>query len=102
MRDAEPRTLQVMNTIDELDSYSPEGVLEFMLQGQRLRLRPFTPRPKRFYVVFRDASAGAETYQVAEAYNPPCAIDKYTTCPLPLKENILPVKILAGERAYGK
>ena len=119
IRDAAPRQLQVMNTLDAVDTYASEGVLEFVLQGQTLRLRPFTTRPKRFYIVFRDASSGAETYQVArflyadlqddgtavldfnEAYNPPCAFNKYTTCPLPLKENILPVKILAGERAYG-
>ena len=119
VRDPEPRKLQVMNTLDAADTYSTEGALEFVLQGQRLRVRPFTTRPKRFYIVFRDASAGVETYQVArflyadlrdddtavldfnQAYNPPCAFNKYTTCPLPLKENILPVKILAGERAYG-
>ena len=35
-----------------------------------------------------------------EAYNPPCAFNPYTTCPLPLPENRLPVKILAGEKAY--
>jgi uncharacterized protein (DUF1684 family) len=34
------------------------------------------------------------------AYNPPCAFNPYTTCPVPLKENRLPVKILAGEKAY--
>ena len=120
VRDAEPRKLEVMNTLDAVDTYSTEGVLEFTLQGQTLRLRPFTTRPKRFYLVFRDASAGAETYRVArflyadlrddgtavldfnEAYNPPCAFNKFTTCPLPLKENVLPVKILAGERAYGE
>jgi uncharacterized protein (DUF1684 family) len=34
------------------------------------------------------------------AYNPPCAFNPYTTCPIPLKENRLPVKILAGEKAY--
>lgn len=119
VRDVEPRKLQVMNTLDAADTYSTEGVLDFVLQGQRLRVRPFTTRPKRFYIVFRDASAGAETYQVArflyadlrddgtavldfnQAYNPPCAFNRFTTCPLPLKENILPVRILAGERAYG-
>ena len=37
-----------------------------------------------------------------EAYNPPCAFNVYTTCPIPLKENVLPVKILAGEKAYAK
>jgi uncharacterized protein (DUF1684 family) len=34
------------------------------------------------------------------SYNPPCAFNPYTTCPVPLKENRLPVKILAGEKAY--
>ena len=118
IRDAEPRKLPVLNTLNGVDTYSTEGVLEFTLSGQTVRLRPFTTRPKRFYIVFRDASSGHETYQVArflyadlrdagttvldfnEAYNPPCAFNKYTTCPLPLKENVLPIKVLAGERAY--
>jgi uncharacterized protein (DUF1684 family) len=118
IRDAEPRTVAVQNTFGDLDRYTTEGVIEFTLQGQTLRLRPFTTRPNRFYIVFRDASAGDETYETArflyadlredgttvldfnEAYNPPCAFNPYTTCPIPLKENILPVEILAGEKAY--
>jgi hypothetical protein len=116
--DAVPRKLPVLNTFNGVDEYDTEGVVEFELRGRTLRLRPFTTRPKRFYVVFRDASAGVETYEAArflyadllddgttvldfnEAYNPPCAFNKYTTCPIPLKENVLPVKILAGEKAY--
>jgi uncharacterized protein (DUF1684 family) len=34
------------------------------------------------------------------AYNPPCSFNPYTTCPIPLPENRLPVKILAGEKDY--
>ncbi|MNC85036.1 hypothetical protein D3C83_06080 [compost metagenome] len=34
------------------------------------------------------------------AYNPPCAFNPYTTCPIPLAENRLTVKILAGEKKY--
>jgi uncharacterized protein (DUF1684 family) len=119
IRDAEPRKLKVLNTYNDVDEYSTEGVVEFTLLGQTLRLRPFTTRPKRFYIVFRDASSGEETYETARllysdlrddgttvldfnaAYNPPCAFNQFTTCPIPLKENRLPVKILAGERAYG-
>jgi uncharacterized protein (DUF1684 family) len=118
VRDAEPRKMTVLNTLGDMDTYATEGVIEFALQGQALKLRPFTTRPKRFYIVFRDASAGQETYETArflyadlqddgttvldfnEAYNPPCSFNPYTTCPIPLKENILPVKILAGEKAY--
>jgi uncharacterized protein (DUF1684 family) len=68
--------------------------------------------------VFRDASAGQETYEAArfvysdlrddgttildfnQAYNPPCAFNPYTTCPIPIPENRLGLKVLAGERAY--
>ncbi|RPH61837.1 MAG: DUF1684 domain-containing protein [Acidobacteria bacterium] len=116
--DAEPRQMSVLNTFNDVDTYPTEGVVEFQLNGQTLRLRPFTTRPKRFYFVFRDASSGQETYETArflysdllddgttvldfnEAYNPPCAFNPYTTCPIPLRENVLPVKILAGEKAY--
>jgi uncharacterized protein (DUF1684 family) len=118
IRDAEPRSLQVVNTFGDLDAFKTEGVVEFMLQGQTLRLRPFTTRPKRFYFVFKDQSSGNETYGAArflyadlkddgttvldfnQAYNPPCAFNPYTTCPIPLPENRMPVKVLAGEQAY--
>jgi uncharacterized protein (DUF1684 family) len=116
--DATPRDLQVVNTFGDIDTYTTEGVVEFTLQGRTLRLRPFTTRPKRFYFVFKDQSSGAETSEAArflysdlrddgttvldfnQAYNPPCSFNPYTTCPIPLPENRLPVKVLAGERAY--
>jgi hypothetical protein len=118
IRDAQPRRIKVLNTFGDVDEYNSEGVVEFSLLGQTLRLRPFTTRPKRFYFVFRDASSGQETYEAARflysdllddgttvldfnmAYNPPCAFNPYTTCPIPLRENNLPVKLLAGEKAY--
>jgi uncharacterized protein (DUF1684 family) len=118
IRDASPHDVRVLNTFGDVDIYKTEGVVEFALQGQTVRLRPFTTRPKRFYFVFRDASSGVETYEAArflysdlrddgttvldfnQAYNPPCAFNPYTTCPIPLPENRLAVKVLAGERAY--
>jgi hypothetical protein len=118
IRDASPREVQVANTFGDVDTYTTEGVVEFTLRGRTLRLRPFTTRPKRFYFVFRDRSSGGETYEAArflysdlredgttvldfnQAYNPPCAFNPYTTCPIPLPENRLDVKVLAGERAY--
>jgi uncharacterized protein (DUF1684 family) len=118
IKDAEPRKVAVPNTYGDIDQFTTEGVVEFTLQGRTLRLRPFTTRPKRFWFVFKDASSGQETYEAArfvyadladdgtvlldfnQAYNPPCAYNPYTTCPIPLKENQLPIKILAGEKAY--
>jgi hypothetical protein len=118
LRDPDPQVFKVLNTYGDVDEYDSEGIVEFQLFGETLRLRPFTTRPKRFYFVFRDASSGQETYETARflysdlkddgttvldfnmAYNPPCAFNPYTTCPIPLRENRLPVKILAGEKAY--
>jgi len=118
IKDAAPRAMKVANTFGDVDEYQTEGVVEFTLHGHTLRLRPFTTRPKRFYFVFRDASSGKETYEAARflysdlkedgttvldfnmAYNPPCSFNPYTTCPIPLAENRLSVKILAGEKAY--
>jgi uncharacterized protein (DUF1684 family) len=118
IKDAEPKSIPVTNTYGDVDSYKSEGVIEFTLMGETLRLRPFTTRPKRFYIVFRDGSSGQETYEAArflyadllddgmtvldfnEAYNPPCAFNPYTTCPIPIPENRLRPKILAGEKAY--
>jgi uncharacterized protein len=118
IKDAEPQRVKVLNTYNLLDEYSTEGVVEFTLAGETLRLRPFTTRPGRLYFVFRDGSSGEETYETARflysdlrddgttvldfnmAYNPPCAFNPYTTCPIPLRENRLSVKVLAGEKAY--
>ena len=120
IRDTSPAPFKVLNTYGDEDEYTSEGVVEFTLSGQTLRLRPFTTRPGRLYFVFRDASSGQETYETARflysdlhedgttvldfnaAYNPPCAFNSFTTCPIPLRENRLPLKILAGEKAYGK
>jgi uncharacterized protein (DUF1684 family) len=116
--DAAPRSLPVVNTFGDVDNYQTEGVVEFELNGETLRLRPFTTEPGRFYFVFNDASSGEETYEAARflysdsrrdgttildfnsAYNPPCSFNPFTTCPIPLPENRLPIKVLAGEQKY--
>jgi hypothetical protein len=79
-----------------------------------------TTRPNRFFFIIRDATSGKETYDAArflyadllpdgtsvldfnEAYNPPCAFNEFTTCPLPLQENRMKISILAGEKNYTK
>ena len=79
--------------------------------GQTVRLRPMTTRPNRLYFIFRDgtsgegnlrdralplrrsASDGTTVLDFNQAYNPPCAFNPFTTCPLPLMENRLKVRI---------
>ncbi len=118
VKDPMPHEIKIPNLLGDLDTYTTEGVVEFRLKGETMRIRPMTTRPKRFYFIFKDASSGHETYPAArflysdvrddgttvldfnEAYNPPCAFNPYTTCPIPPKENRLKVRVLAGEKAY--
>jgi uncharacterized protein (DUF1684 family) len=118
IKDAAPRKVRVPNQLGDEDVETTEGVVEFSLDKQTIRLRPMTTRPGRLWFTFRDGTSGRETYATArflyadlredgttvldfnEAYNPPCAFNPYTTCPLPLPENRLKVRIPAGEKDY--
>jgi uncharacterized protein (DUF1684 family) len=118
IKDPAPRELHVPNIFGDDDVMTTEGVVEFTLNGQTIRMRPMTTRPNRFWFTFRDGTSGKETYDTArflysdlkpdgttvldfnEAYNPPCAFNPYTSCPLPLQENRLTVRILSGEKSY--
>ena len=38
------------------------------------------------------------TLDFNKAYNPPCAFSDFTTCPTAPKQNMLPIRIEAGEK----
>ena len=118
IKDQKPQQVNIPNQLGDDQVFTTEGVVEFTLDGQTVRLRPMTTRPNRLYFIFRDGTSGKETYETArflyadlrsdgttvldfnEAYNPPCAFNPFTTCPLPPLENRLKVRILAGEKNY--
>jgi uncharacterized protein (DUF1684 family) len=118
IKDKTSKQVNIPNQLGDDQVFTTEGVVEFVLDGQTVRLRPMTTRPNRLYFIFRDGTSGKETYETArflysdlrsdgttvldfnEAYNPPCAFNPFTTCPLPPVENRLKVRILAGEKAY--
>jgi uncharacterized protein (DUF1684 family) len=118
IKDAAPREVKIPTLVGDYDLYRTEGVVEFTLLGQTIRMRPMTTRPGRLYFIFRDGTSGKETYEAArflysdlsadgttvldfnQAYNPPCSFNPYTTCPIPPAENRPTVRILAGERDY--
>lgn len=117
-KDPSPRQVRIPNILGDDEEYTTEGTVAFTLNGQQVTMRPMTTRPGRLYFIFKDGTSGKETYHTArflyadlqpdgtavldfnEAYNPPCAFNPYTTCPLPPKENQLAVRILAGEMDY--
>ena len=118
IKDSASREVKIPTLVGDFDVYRTEGVVEFTLLGQTIRMRPMTTRPGRLYFIFRDGTSGKETYEAArflysdlnadgttvldfnQAYNPPCSFNPYTTCPIPPAENRLTVRVLAGERDY--
>ncbi|HWF04437.1 MAG TPA: DUF1684 domain-containing protein, partial [Candidatus Angelobacter sp.] len=95
-----------------------DGYVTFSLGGKEYKLDTNNDATGNLFIVFRDLTSKTETYQAArfidtnppkdgkvdldfnKAYNPPCAYNPYTTCPLPSAGNRLPVEIPAGEKRY--
>jgi uncharacterized protein (DUF1684 family) len=112
-----PKQISVPNILGMTEAMESPGVVVFKLQGQELRLEPVyeTPERNELFFIFRDRTAGHETYGAGrfvyaenprngevvldfnKAYTPPCAFTRFATCPLPPKSNHLPVRVEAGE-----
>jgi hypothetical protein len=56
----------------------------------------------RFLTADPPDSAGTVVLDFNRATNPPCAFTPYATCPIPPRENVLPVPVTAGEKAWGE
>lgn len=125
-----PRKIQMQNLAGDTLEIALAGTAIFTLHGQELRLDGYADDSGKLEFVFRDLTSGKETYAAArfldtdapkpatsgapgeypkdaevvldfnEAYNPPCAYNPYTTCPLPPPQNRLRLRIHAGEMAY--
>ena len=115
-----PREVAVATVQGPEQKMLAPGLVRFRLGGRSLALEPFVSSPddSEFFFVFRDATSGADTYGAGrfldtpvpkppstvvvldfnKAYSPPCAFTPYATCPLPPKQNELPLRIEAGEK----
>jgi uncharacterized protein len=111
------KTIDVPNVLGDVSSVPVAGTVVFTINGQEQRLTAFGGDPtKGLSFVFNDLTAKTDTYpggrfldtdavvngtvvlDFNRAYNPPCAVTPYATCPLAPKENRLQVAIPAGER----
>lgn len=115
---AKPIARRIPTVLDGVvEDHLALGTIEFSLNGRKLAVEAVKSGTS-MQIVFRDQTAGKQTYAAARflvtenpkngkvsldfnrAYNPPCAFNPYTTCPLPVKQNILPIAIEAGELKY--
>jgi uncharacterized protein (DUF1684 family) len=113
-----PKMITIPNILGETEQDPSPGYVLFTLDGQPLRLDPVVEDDQLFFI-FHDLTSGKGTYPAGrflytdlpkngevvmdfnQAQNPPCAFTAYATCPLPPKQNRLPVRIEAGELNYG-
>jgi uncharacterized protein (DUF1684 family) len=113
----QPRAVEVPSVIGTPTHELAPGRAWFKLDGKEYSLEPTQDGDSLFFV-FKDRTAPRETYGAGRfldapaprsgtvvldfnrAYNPPCAFTSFATCPLPLPENVLPVRIEAGEKAW--
>ena len=113
----EPVEVQVPNILGDIETFTSSGSVTLSLEGRELSLLP-VDEDGQLWFIFRDLTSGTETYPAARflyaeapkdgwtvldfntAYNPPCAFNPHTTCPLPPPENRLQVRIEAGELDY--
>ncbi len=115
---AAPREVEQPSAAGPPQKALAPGRAHFTVDGRSLSLEP-TLEDGALLFVFKDATAPAETYGAGRflgaalpaggkvvldfnrAYNPPCAFTPHATCPLPRPENMLAVRIEAGEQRYG-
>jgi len=115
-----PRTIAIPNVVGQAPEMESPGYVTFTLNGKAFRLEPVyeTDERKDLFFIFKDTTSRDATYPAGrflhtdlpkdgtvildfnKAYNPPCAFTDFATCPLPPKQNQLPVRIEAGELAY--
>jgi hypothetical protein len=112
-----PKTIPIVNVLGMEAPMPCPGRAVFRLEGRELSLEALSEEPGRLFFIFRDETAGHETYGAGRflyadrpqdgrivldfnrAESPPCAYTDFATCPLPPKQNRLPVRIEAGEKA---
>ncbi len=115
------KKLTVPNVMGFDETVECPGILKFKIGGKEYSLEPMEESEEDMWIVFGDATNGHETYgggrfvyipapdangdtaiDFNKSYNPPCVFTPYATCPLPIAQNVLPVKVTAGEKMWGE
>jgi uncharacterized protein (DUF1684 family) len=116
---ATPKKVETPSVVGIPEPEQVPGRATFQIDGKTYSLEPTQEQPgEPLFFVFRDQTARTETYGAGRflytdppkdgkvvldfnrAYNPPCAFTPYATCPLPRPENVLAVRIDAGEKRF--
>ena len=114
------RHIRIINILGMEQEYASPGAVVFQKDGREWRLDAVLEEPgdEELFIMFADGTSGHETYgggrflyvplpsasrtrlDFNKAYNPPCALNDFATCPLPPQQNHLQLRVEAGEKTY--
>jgi uncharacterized protein (DUF1684 family) len=113
-----PRNYTVNRADGTKTEYAVAGTASFEVKGQRVAMIALRLPDGRLFLPFKDKTAPKETYGAGRflyanapaggkvtldfnlANNPNCAFSPYWSCVLPPKENVLTVRVEAGEKNW--
>jgi uncharacterized protein (DUF1684 family) len=115
-----PKIISVPNILGTVNEEASPGKVLFKVNGVTHQLDAINAGNKLWFI-FADETSDEETYGAGRylyadkpdsngnmiidfnyAYNPPCVFTKFATCPFPPKQNLLKLKITAGEKMWDK
>jgi uncharacterized protein (DUF1684 family) len=114
------RRIRILNILGMEEEDESPGAVVFEKDGHEWRLDTVLEEPgdTQLFIMFADATSGHETYGAGrfiyvplpadghvlldfnKAFNPPCALNDFATCPLPPFQNRLKLRVEAGEKTY--
>jgi uncharacterized protein (DUF1684 family) len=116
----EGTVIEIINVLGQVSEPSVFGTFEFEMDGRTHSLLGLGDADaESLWFIFADRTTGHGTYGAGrylysdgmpengrltvdfnKAYNPPCAFNPYSTCPIPPQRNRLDLMVLAGEKDF--
>jgi len=113
-------TIEIVNVLGQVSDSSVLGTFEFEMDGKTHSLLGLADGGSEdVWFIFADRTSGHGTYGAGrflhsdampengrlkvdfnKAYNPPCAFNPFSTCPLPPQRNRMDLKVTAGEKDF--
>lgn len=120
IRAEEGASIEIVNVLGQVSDSEVFGTFEFDMEGKTHSLLALgSEDSESLWFIFADRTSGRETYGAGrflysdsmpengrlvvdfnKAYNPPCAFNPYSTCPLPPQRNRMDLLVTAGEKDF--
>jgi uncharacterized protein (DUF1684 family) len=110
-------SVSITNVLGQTYQMPSPGKVVFEVDGNKYKLDVVDEGGDELFILFGDETNAEHTYESGrfmyipkpdanghtvldfnKALNPPCAFSSCATCPLPPKQNVLPIAVTAGEK----